>query len=71
MAPDIPGDVNGDGDVTVRDALETLMAAIGGSECDLCLCDFNGDGQVTVDDGFAILFIAVGREVQDGLPPCI
>jgi hypothetical protein len=62
--------VNGDGDVTVRDALETLMAAVGGGECALCVCDYNGDGEVTVDDGFAILFLAVGRDVEPQLPPC-
>ena len=71
MAPEVEGDVNGDGDVTVRDALEVLMAAIGGENCELCVCDYNGDGRVTVDDGFAILFIAVGREVESELPPCI
>ena len=61
--PGIPGDVTGDGTVSVDDALLVLRAALtlvqltdGQAE----LADVNGDGAVDVNDALAILRTAMG-----------
>ncbi|MFN2376121.1 MAG: hypothetical protein ABR538_06270 [Candidatus Binatia bacterium] len=43
------------------DALFTLRAAVGTSDCNLCECDTNDDGQVTASDALRVLKAAVGQ----------
>ncbi len=55
----IPGDVDGDGEVTVSDALAVLrVAAKLASPTRGASFDFDGDGEITVADALAILRIA-------------
>ena len=56
------GDLDGDGDVTVSDALRALRFAAGLAEADenaLRSGDIDGDGAITVSDALAILRVAV------------
>ncbi len=61
---DVCGDVTNDGVLTVSDALEVLLGAIGERECAFSLCDTNGDGNVSPVDGLRIVRAAVGLEVE-------
>ncbi len=57
----IPGDFDGDGIITVADALAALRIAAKMAECtsaDLKIGDMDDDGQITVADSLAILRIA-------------
>ena len=59
----VPGDADGDGDVTVSDALLTLRAAaklFAPTERVIAAIDLDGDGSVTVTDALAILRKAIG-----------
>ena len=59
----VPGDVNGDGDVTVSDVVLTAQKAVGMSPSlfvNEAAGDVNGDGQITVADVVLIANIAVG-----------
>ena len=49
------GDLNGDGTVTVTDALAFIDGRIRPGECPLCVCDVDGSGQVTADDALFLL----------------
>ena len=58
----IPGDYDGNGSVTVEDAIMILRAAMDLSEPapeNLAACDFDGDGQITVTDAVLTLRAAV------------
>jgi len=66
----IPGDVNGDGSVTASDALAALSAALGATQCLLCVCDLNGDGTTSATDALLILNLAVGGSPPTNPPPC-
>ncbi|MBO4583880.1 MAG: tyrosine-protein phosphatase [Clostridia bacterium] len=58
-----PGDADGDGEVTVTDALAALRAALGLAELDndsFRAADVDGDGAITVSDALRILRIAAG-----------
>jgi hypothetical protein len=66
----IPGDVNGDGAVTASDALGALGAALGTTQCLLCVCDLNGDGSISATDALIILNLAVGFSPPTNPPPC-
>ena len=58
-----PGDVNGDGDVTVIDAVSALRGAMGIitlTPAQAAAADINGDGEVTVLDAVLILRAAMG-----------
>jgi len=64
----IPGDANGDGRVSVADALLVLRAAVGTttlSDEARAAVDMDGDGAITVKDALAVLRSAVG------LPPAV
>lgn len=52
------------------DALFVLKAAVGGAECDPCLCDVDGSGSVAAGDALAVLRAAVGGDVELNCPPC-
>ena len=57
------GDLDGNGKVTVYDALLTLQIAVGkreGSVQERQLADVNGDGHVTAEDALQILRYAIG-----------
>ena len=56
------GDCNGDGEITVVDALCALQMAVGKREVDL-LMDVNGDGKVSSIDARMILRYSLGLEV--------
>ncbi len=58
-----PGDVDGDGDVTVTDALLAMRGALGLMELDdaqYSAADYDGDGEVTVTDALLIMRTALG-----------
>ena len=57
--PPVKGDLDGDGEVTVSDALRALRMAARLAEADDA-ADVDGDGEVTVSDALAILRAAVG-----------
>ena len=59
--PPVRGDLDGDGEVTVSDALRALRMAAKLAEADEA-ADVDGDGSVTVADALAILRVAVGLE---------
>jgi hypothetical protein len=67
-APAVYGDVNGDGQVSVLDALAVLAYVTGRSlPADYTILpngDANGDGQVTAADALVIASFAVGRDVS-------
>ena len=57
------GDIDGDGEVTVTDALAALRAAVGLAEIGdeaFALADVDGDGEITVSDALRILRTAAG-----------
>ena len=59
----LPGDADGNGEVTVADALVSLRAAVGLTEATpelLAVCDVDGDGEITVSDALRILRAAAG-----------
>ena len=51
----LPGDVNGDGEVTVADVNAVITGILNGS-VDMT-CDVNGDGEVTIADVNAVITI--------------
>ena len=57
--PPVKGDLDGDGEVTVSDALRALRMAAQLVDPDEA-ADVDGDGSVTVSDALAILRVAVG-----------
>ncbi len=57
------------GKVTTGDALGVLRAALGGFQCDACVCDVNADGHVSATDALQVLRAAVGLGELD-CPPC-
>lgn len=61
----LPGDINGDGRLNVRDA-RTLLRYIAGlldaSEIELAAADYNGDGRVNVRDARALLRSIAGLD---------
>ena len=61
-----PGDCDGDGELTVSDALICLRVAAELMTVD-ANCDVNGDGEVTVTDAIAILRIALGILPNGGI----
>ena len=56
----VPGDADGDGEVTYLDAMLALQAAVGLTEASLDACDADGDGTITYLDAMLILPAAVG-----------
>ncbi len=65
----LPGDVDGDGEVTVADALSALRASVGLAELGeeaFAAADVDADGAITVSDALRILRAAAGlaRELE-------
>ncbi len=61
--PTILGDVDGDGEVTIADALLVLRYCMGVQEltdAQLEVADINGDGEVSLDDAILLLRLAMG-----------
>ena len=59
----VPGDMNGDGEVDISDALYVLRAAMGLLSVDphqLLACDIDGDGELTVADALQVMRAAMG-----------
>ena len=57
------GDYDGDGEITVHDALDILRVIVGFVEADddiLKNCDVDGDREITVIDAYRVLCLAVG-----------
>ena len=64
----LPGDADGDGAVTVSDALIVLrfsMGLIGASDLNANAADIDGDGEITVSDALIILRTAMGLRSAD------
>lgn len=55
----VPGDVNGDGEVTITDAMQVVQMAQSGSYADAA--DMNYDGKVTVSDAELIINKILGK----------
>ena len=61
--PTILGDVDGDGEVTIADALLALRYCMGVqdlTDAQLAVADINGDGEVSLDDAILLLRLAMG-----------
>ena len=62
----VPGDIDGDGNVTALDAVQILQAVIGETTIDTyaqkAAGDVNGDGWVRADDAVSILRYSIGME---------
>lgn len=59
----LPGDANGDGQVTYQDALEVLLVSVGIGSLSPALrgvCDMDGNGELTYTDALRILQLSVG-----------
>ena len=59
----VPGDMNGDGEVDISDALSVLRAAMGLVEPapgQIAACDMDGDGELTVADALQVMRAAMG-----------
>jgi len=65
----ICGDMNGDGELTVSDALSILRSGVGQTECEMWQCDYNGSGLVSSADALGVLRRAVGGDVGGNCPP--
>lgn len=53
---------------TATDALYTLQAGVGATECPLCECDVDGNGRVAATDALRILAKATGQNVTLSCP---
>ena len=65
-----PGDMDGDGEITVADALKTLRIAahlLEPTQEDLAIGDVDGDGEITVADALKILRVAAKLASEDTL----
>ena len=60
----LPGDVNGDGEVTLADvtALTDICLGRTTSGYDLAACDLTGDGQITYADVIALISLCLGSK---------
>ena len=72
MPPELPGDVNADGEVDIADINAVMDIIMGEAEC-IAAADVNGDGEVNIADINAIINILAGEEhpheyVDLGLP---
>ncbi|MDO5151676.1 MAG: dockerin type I repeat-containing protein, partial [Oscillospiraceae bacterium] len=59
----IPGDANGDGEVTLRDVAAVRKFIMGEKEIDEKAADLNGDGEVNLRDVRIIRKIILGESV--------
>ncbi len=57
----VPGDVNGDGEVTAADITALYNYLLSGDETYLTTCDVNGDGEITSADITAVYNILLGN----------
>jgi len=64
----IPGDVNGDGQVTISDANAVIAVILNGTDSvdaeTLARADVNGDGQVTIADANAVISAILGTVAE-------
>ena len=56
--------------ITSTDALIALSAAVGVSQCPLCVCDVNDSTGITATDALTLLRFAVGQAVTLDCPAC-
>ena len=61
---------DGDGP-SASDALGVLRAAVGTTECEVCVCDVDGNGRVVAADALATLRRAVGQPGGDQCLACL
>ena len=64
------GDMDGDGEITVSDALKALRIAaklVQSTEDDIAIGDTDGDGEITVSDALKILRVAAKLASQESL----
>jgi hypothetical protein len=64
------GDVNEDDALSAADALATLLAAVGVSDCEPCTCDADGSTSIAARDALMLLKKAVGEAVTLACAPC-
>ena len=55
---------------TARDALFVLIAAVGTSSCELCVCDVDSSGRISATDALLVLKSVVGDDVRLSCPAC-
>ena len=65
----IPGDCNGDGEITTDDAILILRMTLGLIEPDISAADFDGDGEITSVDALFVLRIALGIDDEPIFSP--
>ena len=69
VGPNLCGDADASGTVTVTDGVQVLRAAAGlSSTCTLARCDIDGSGEVTVTDGVGVLRRAAGLSAANACP---
>lgn len=68
-ADSIPGDCNGDGEITTDDAILILRMTLGLIEPDISAADFDGDGEITSVDALSVLRIALGIDDEPIFSP--
>ena len=56
--------------ISASDALIALSAAVGLSECPLCVCDVDDSGGTAATDALILLRYAVGQPVTLDCPAC-
>jgi len=61
------GDASLDGSLSATDALDALVAAVGGRYCSRLVCDADGDGTIDASDALLILRAAVNQAMA---PAC-
>lgn len=67
--PNLCGDPNASGTITVTDGVQVLSAAGDlESDCTLAVCDVDGSGAITVTDGVRVLRAAAGLDVSLDCP---
>ena len=68
-AESMPGDCNGDGEITTDDAILILRMTLGLTEPDISAADFDGDGEITSIDALIVLRIALGIDDEPIFSP--
>ena len=58
---DIPGDVNGDGEVNIADVNALIDLILGGKPTDNPRADVNGDGEVNIADVNTVIDMILGQ----------
>ena len=67
--PEVCGDADGNGEITVSDGVQVLRAAAElSSSCTVARCDVDGNGTISVSDGVNVLRAAAGLSFTPACP---